>query len=526
MSIIGEVKNSGAAGERTVSMIQEKLEQAKKPERLSGILVHPTSFPSPYGIGDLGQGAYDFIDFLAASGQHLWQVLPLGPTGFGDSPYQGPSAFAGQPLIISPQKLQELGLLKEEDLRDIPPSNPRKVDYGPAIQYKHSLLRKAFAAFPHTPDKSLLEEYEAFCKEEQDWLEDYCLFMAIKDAHEGKCWLDWEDEIRTPSAAQKEQWRARLQDETAYYRFVQFMFQKQWMEIRAYAHEKEVEIIGDAPIFMSLDSCDVWANKKYFQLDSKGFPTAQAGVPPDYFSETGQLWGNPLYDWDYMKKTGYTWWIERVRRQLKLVDYLRIDHFRGFEAYWSVPAGEETAVNGEWIPGPGESLFRAISDALGDDLPIFAEDLGIITPEVEALRDQFAFPGMKVLQFGFGDMTDKQYIPHFYTSTNCLCYTGTHDNDTTLGWYQVQPEKIKDRIRRYGNTDGGRISLDFIRFAFSSIAKYAIFPMQDLLLQGSDDRMNTPGVPAANWCYRYVAEDLTKERSEWLLSTTQLFGRG
>ena len=505
---------------------QEQHEEAEiRRERLSGILVHPTSFPSPYGIGDLGKGAYDFIDFLKASDQHLWQVLPLGPTGFGDSPYQGPSAFAGQPLIISPEKLKELNLLTDEDLSRIPHQDPRKVDYGPAINYKNSLLRKAFQAFPHTPDKTLLEDYENFCEQQKDWLDDYSLFMAIKDKHEGRCWLDWESEIRTPDESTKKAWAQMLSAETAYYRFCQFMFQKQWDELRAYAHENDVEIIGDAPIFMSLDSCDVWANKKYFQLDSKGFPTAVAGVPPDYFSATGQLWGNPLYDWDYMKKTGYSWWIARVRRQFELVDYLRIDHFRGFEAYWSVPAGEETAVNGEWVPGPGDSLFRALKEALGEDLPIFAEDLGVITPEVEALRDRFNFPGMKVLQFGFGDMNDTQYIPHFYTTVNCLCYTGTHDNDTTLGWYNAQPEKIRDRIRRYGNTDGGRISLDFIRFAFSSIAKYAIFPIQDLLMQGSEARMNTPGVPAANWCYRYEQSDLSADKAEWLRETTRLYNR-
>ena len=497
----------------------------KERTRFSGILVHPTSFPSPYGIGDMGQGAYDFLDFLAGSGQHLWQVLPLGPTGFGDSPYQGPSAFAGQPLIISPDKLMEKGLLTREDLSDLPVQDPRRIDYGPAIEYKNALLHKAYRTFLHTPDKVMLEEFELFCVREKDWLDDYCLFMAIKDEHEGRCWLDWEAQIRTPSPAVKLAWRDRLSDQIRYYQFVQFMFQVQWEELRAYARKNDIQIIGDAPIFMSLDSCDVWGSKHLFQLDSKGFPTCVAGVPPDYFSATGQLWGNPLYDWKAMKKDGYSWWIERVRRQLELVDYLRIDHFRGFEAYWSVPAGEETAINGKWVPGPGASLFEALKKALGDDLPIFAEDLGVITPEVEQLRDQFHFPGMKVLQFGFGDMEDHQYIPHFYTTPNCLCYTGTHDNDTTLGWYQSQPEEVRDRIRRYGNTDGGRISLDFIRFCMGSIARYAIFPIQDLLMLGSESRMNTPGVAAANWSFRYTSDMLSEERKEWLKQTTKLFGR-
>ena len=508
--------------------IQEELQDApvkKERTRFSGILVHPTSFPSPYGIGDLGKGAYDFIDFLKETGTHIWQVLPLGPTGFGDSPYQGPSAFAGQPLIISPEKLLEKGLLKKEDLENIPEWNPRCIDYGPAIQYKTSLLRKAFENFRHTPDKTMLEDFAQFTTEQADWLEDYGLFMALKDEHEGRCWLEWDKKYIDPSPAEKKKIAEKLSSQVRYYKFIQFIFQQQWNDILAYAHKNDVEIIGDAPIFMSLDSADVWANKKYFQLDSKGFPTRVAGVPPDYFSATGQLWGNPLYDWDYMKKTGYRWWIERVRRQLSLVDHLRIDHFRGFEAYWSVPADEETAINGKWVDGPKEDLFLALTDALGGDLPIFAEDLGVITPEVEALRDRFELPGMKVLQFGFGDLNDTSYIPHFYTTPNCICYTGTHDNDTTAGWYRVQPEVIKDRIRRYGNTDGGRISLDFIRFAFSSIAKYAIFPIQDLLMMGSDARMNTPGVPAKNWCFRYLQSDLSEERKQWLALTTQLYNR-
>jgi 4-alpha-glucanotransferase len=512
---------------QTLSIDTEPAEVLEKEERsrISGILVHPTSFPSPYGIGDMGPSAYEFIDFLEASGQHLWQVLPLGPTGFGDSPYQGFSVFAGQPLIISPDKLMELKLLTKADLADMPSWDPRKVDYGPAIQFKTSLLRKAWLAFSHTPDKTLLEEFDAFCKDEKDWLEDYTLFMACKDYHGGRCWLEWEEDILNPTARSKKEWQEKLAEEISYYSFVQFMFQKQWIELRDYAHAHDVQIIGDIPIFVALDSADVWADKKLFQLDSTGHPLAVAGVPPDYFSETGQLWGNPLYDWEYHAKTSYEWWVRRVRRQLFLTDYLRIDHFRGFEAYWSVPAGEETAINGTWVKGPCEDLFLAIQKELGEDLPIFAEDLGVITPEVEHLRDGLGFPGMKVLQFGFGDMEDHNYIPHFYTTPNCICYTGTHDNDTTQGWYAQQTEEIKDRIRRYGNTDGNLVSLDFIRFCLGSIAKYAIFPIQDLLVLGSDARMNTPGVAANNWAFRYTSDDLTPERSEWLLRTTKLYNR-
>lgn len=509
----------------TKTQTETKQAAVQKPERLSGILVHPTSFPSLYGIGDLGPGAYDFIDFLEQSGQHLWQVLPLGPTGFGDSPYQGFSAFAGQPLLLSPDKLIECKLLTEDDVADMPEWDPLKVDYGPVIEYKTGLLKKAWKAFSHTPDKSLIEEFETFCEKEQDWLDEYTLFMACKDYHEGRCWLEWEPEILFPTEKTKKIWMKKLEAGIHYYAFLQFLFQKQWSELRDYAHEKDIEIIGDIPIFVALDSADVWANKKLFQLDTKGYPTAVAGVPPDYFSATGQLWGNPLYDWDYHAETDYDWWVRRIKRQLTLTDYLRIDHFRGFEAYWSVPAEEETAINGQWIKGPCEDLFLTIEKVLGTDVPIFAEDLGVITPEVEHLRDRFGFPGMKVLQFGFGDMNDHNYIPHFYKTNNCICYTGTHDNDTTMGWYAQQPEEVRDRIRRYGNTDGNMVSLDFIRFCMGSIARYAIFPIQDLLVLGSDARMNTPGVAMANWAFRYSKDALTKERCEWLKKTTELYAR-
>ena len=496
-------------------------------ERLSGILVHPTSFPSPYGIGELGTGAYEFIDFLEACGQHLWQVLPLGPTGFGDSPYQGFSAFAGQPLIISIENLLELKLLTEEDIKSVPSPewDPRQVDYGAVLNYKNELFHLAFAAFPTSPDIMLLEEYEAFCSENSFWLDDYALFMAGKDAHEGKCWLDWEDDLQTPDAASRKKWALKLSEEIKYYKFLQFMFRRQWLKLKAYANEKEIEIIGDIPIFMSLDSADVWSHQELFQLDETGHPTSVAGVPPDYFSATGQLWGNPLYDWASHKKDGYSWWISRIRSQMELVDYLRIDHFRGFEAYWAVPADEETAINGKWIKGPREDFFLALQKEFGKSLPIFAEDLGIITPEVEWLRDMFGFPGMKVLQFAFQDTGESIYLPHQFTTTNCICYTGTHDNDTTTGWYASLPEECRDKIRRYGNTDGGSVSLDFIRFCMGSIAKYAIFPIQDLLQLGSGARMNTPGAAGGNWMFRYESADLEPWRIDWLKATTELFGR-
>lgn len=504
-------------------------------KRMSGILVHPTSFPSPHGIGDLGKGAYDFIDFLKETGQHLWQVLPLGPTGFGDSPYQSLSAFAGQIYIISPELLRNDGLLSDPDFEGEPCWDPKKIDYGPAIEFKVRLLRSAYAhfrekeasgAYSGAGEDSLPVQFEKFCREQSSWLDDYALFFAVKASFDGRCWLDWDEDIRVGKPDAKKAYTEDLADEIRFCKFTQFLFQKQWLALRKYAAENEVSIIGDIPIFMAIDCCDVWSQKQLFKLDSKGYPTEVAGVPPDYFSATGQLWGNPLYDWKAHEKTGYAWWIARMRRQLELVDCVRIDHFRGFESYWAVPADAETAIDGEWKEGPGSKLFRAMQKELGEDLPIIAEDLGIITEEVEALRDEFRFPGMKVLQFGYGDMTDTKYIPQFYETTNCACYTGTHDNDTTLGWYQNQSEEVKDRIRRTGNCDGSGVSLDFIRFALGSIAKYAIFPIQDLLQLGSEARMNTPGVAAANWAFRYEQYQLDEAwRKDWLKIYTKVYGR-
>ena len=504
----------------------ETAENTCEPEpRVSGILLHPTSFPSPYGIGDLGKEAYQFIDFLKKAGQHLWQVLPLTPTGFGDSPYQSFSAFAGQPLLISPDHLVELGLLEEKDLTSCPVTDTDRVDYGTIIPWKNVILKKAYENYRHTSDKMLLEEYDSFYENNRFWLDDYALFMACKDAHNGAPWTEWEKEYRIPSPAFLAKLKTELKADIYYYHFVQFMFFKEWYALKEYAKKKEVKIIGDIPIFVSMDSADVWANQHLFQLDTKGYPTVVAGVPPDYFSETGQLWGNPLYDWNAHKKDGYKWWISRIRNQLDLVDYLRIDHFRGFEAYWAVPYGEETAINGKWKPGPNENLFLAIEKALGDDLPIIAEDLGVITPEVEKLRDRFRFPGMKVLQFAFESEGESSFLPHQFTTTNCVCYTGTHDNDTTRGWYETATEKSRDKVRRYMNTDGGMVHMDFIRTCLGTIAAYAIFPLQDLLGVGKEGRMNTPGVAAGNWEWRYQKGMLTEDLAKNLLELSHLYGR-
>ena len=512
--------------EKELTPLEKALKERKEYTRMSGILLHPTSLPSRYGIGDLGKGAEDFIDFLAASHQHLWQTLPLGPTGFGDSPYQAMSAFAGQPYIISPDLLKEDGLLDESDLWEVPQSDPRRVDYGKAIAFKMDLLRKAYEHFCRPEmEERFLPACEAFVERERYWLPDYALFMAVKEAFGGRCWLDWDADIRDRKPEAMAAYAEKEKDEIRFFEFVQFLFDRQWNRIRLLAAQKDIWIIGDIPIFMSLDCADLWAQRNLFRLDSRGYPLEVAGVPPDYFSATGQLWGNPLYDWAVHKETGFAWWIARIRRQMELSDYVRIDHFRAFESGWAVPYGDETAEGGKWVKGPGAALFTALQKKLGRGLPIIAEDLGIITPRVEALRDRFGFPGMKVLQFGFGDMNDRAHIPHMYTTTNCVCYTGTHDNETTTGWYTHQPEEVKDRIRLYGNCDGGGVSLDFIRFAMASVARFALFPMQDVLQLGNEARMNTPGAPSGNWTFRYEQGQLEGWRRDWLARYTRVFAR-
>lgn len=508
----------------TTKEVENKV-QTEKDKRYSGILLHPTSLPSPYGIGDMGEGAFAFVDFLEKAGQTLWQVLPLGPTGYGDSPYQSYSVFAGQTLLISPDKLREQGLLTDEEISAHPAFEAKKVDYEKVLAWKTEIFQKAFQQFLKGEDQELVQECRKFLETQQFWLDDYAFYMAVREEFDHKSWLDWDSPLQEPSIKVRIEWEEKLEEKIAYEKFLQFEFYKQWGELKSYANKKGISIVGDMPIFVSVDSSDVWANKSLFCLDSKGYPTEVAGVPPDYFSATGQLWGNPLYNWQAHKKQGYRWWIERIRTQLTQVDYLRIDHFRGFEAYWAVPAGEETAVNGVWRKGPGASLFTAVKKALGDQLPIFAEDLGLITPEVEELRDQFHFPGMKVLQFGFEAWTTDSFYPHNFTTENCICYTGTHDNDTTLGWYEKTAEEAKDRVRRYLNCDGSNVSWDMIRLAMSSIAKYTVFPMQDVLRLGSEARMNVPGVLGANWSWRFEEHDIQQWHAVELKKMTQLFNR-
>ncbi|MDB9328365.1 4-alpha-glucanotransferase, partial [Nodularia spumigena CS-590/02] len=402
--------------------------------RSSGILLHPTSFPSRFGIGDLGLEAYKFIDFLRETYQQYWQVLPLGPTGYGNSPYAAYSAMAGNPMLISPEQLQEQGLLAEEDFANLPVFNESKVDYDQVNEIKIALLKKACENFQVKATPLQKKEFAGFCESKAYWLDDYALFMALKDANNNTSWHTWEKEIVKREPAAIDQAKEKLAAEIYYYKFVQFEFFRQWSELKTYANMSGIKIIGDIPIYVAQDSADVWAHPHIFCLDEETRePALMAGVPPDYFSETGQLWGNPVYNWEALQKQDFNWWLGRFEAMLDYIDVIRIDHFRGFEAYWAVEQGEETAMNGEWMKAPGEELFDAIKAKLGT-LPVLAEDLGVITPEVEALRDKYEFPGMKVLQFAFGSDPGNSFLPFNYTR-NAVVYTGTHDNDTTVGWF-------------------------------------------------------------------------------------------
>lgn len=491
--------------------------------RLSGILLHPTSLPGKFGIGDLGPAAYEFVDFLEASGQHLWQTLPLGPTGDTNCPYQCFSSFAGEPLLISPELLQREGLLKPDQLTGRPEFPKEEVDFDLVREYKDELFLKAFEAFEELSEDSLLKaEFQQFC-DTADWLSDYAMFMAIRKSKGNIHWLEWEKKFRKPTKPQKAVIARDLAREIRYECFLQWLFFRQWSELKTYANEKGILLVGDIPIFVSGDSADVWSDPKLFQLDKDGFPTVVAGVPPDYFSATGQLWGNPLYDWKYHRKTDFAWWMRRIKAQLTLSDIIRIDHFRGLESYWEIPADSETALTGRWVSGPGDEFFEKLKDQFGADLPVIAEDLGIITDEVRALRDRHGLPGMKILQFAFED-DDSDYLPYNHTY-NCVCYTGTHDNDTSTGWYQNAPEKAKDKVRRYMNTDASQVSWDFIRTCFGSVARYAIVPVQDLLCQDSRYRMNIPGVAEGNWSYRVGEDLLTGDIARRLHDITRLYGR-
>ncbi len=502
--------------------------------RSSGILLHPTSLPGRFGVGDLGEEAYRFVDFLAASGQSLWQVLPLGPTGYGDSPYQCFSAFAGNPLLVSPERLVKEGLLAASDIASPPLFTADKVDFGEAITYKTALLRKAFENFRATTDTSLRGDFETFNQHAAAWLEDYALYRAMKDARGGVAWNKWEAPMVRREARALAEAREGLREEIVAHKFYQYLFFKQWSQLRAYCHEKRIQIVGDVPIFVAHDSADVWAAPEQFKLDEAGNPLVVAGVPPDYFSATGQLWGNPLYDWERMRRDGFRWWIERVRGTLQTVDVVRVDHFRGFAACWEIPGGDKTAERGRWVNAPGRELFNAIRAALGE-VPIIAEDLGVITPDVEALRDDFGFPGMRILQFAFGGDTRNIDLPHNY-HRNVVVYTGTHDNDTTVGWFNSeagagstrtgeQVSKEREFCKKYLNTDGREIHWDFIRAVLASVANTAVVPAQDLLGLGTEARMNLPASTSGNWDWRMRPGALDERISQRLRELAALYAR-
>ncbi len=497
--------------------------------RRSGVLLHPTSLPGRFGIGDLGPSAYWFVDTLAAAGQSYWQVLPLSPTGYADSPYQGLSAFAGNPMLISPEKLVEMGLLAPADVEDVPPFPADRVDYGPVIRYKAALLERAIATFLRQARPEQRTSFERFCREQAAWLDDLALFMALKEAHDLAPWYEWEWEAASRQPAALAHWREVLAEKIESQKCRQWLFFEQWLALKHYANERGIRLIGDIPIFVARDSADVWANPHLFHFDRNLQPTVVSGVPPDYFSDTGQLWGHPLYRWDVMAERGYAWWISRFRAAFTLADVVRIDHFRGFYNYWEVPAGEETAINGHWVYGPGAGLFRAVTDALGQ-VAIIAEDLGDFDlpsrAGLDALQEEFGFPGMKVLQFAFGGNPADPFLPHNYRR-ECVVYTGTHDNDTTLGWYQVtSTEAERDYARRYLARDGSDIAWDLIRLAWASVADTAITPVQDLLSLGHEHRLNTPGTYGApNWCWRLQPGWLHEGIVARLRELTAIYGR-
>jgi len=492
--------------------------------RAAGILLHPTSLPGRWGIGDLGVGATAFLTWLAASGQAIWQVLPLGPTAEFNSPYGSPSAFAGNPLLIAPEELLEEGFLPAAALKDGPELPADRVDFGAVVPFKEAVLRRSWQHFNRHAPPLLRDELEAFRNDPANagWLPDWTLFCALKERHGGREWQRWDRELRLRRPEAIAGARAELDEEVRYHAYRQFLFFRQWDRVRAEAHRRGVAIMGDVPIYVALDSADVWANQRYFTLDDEGRPTAVAGVPPDYFSATGQRWGNPLYRWDRLAADGFGWWVERMRMAFRLTDIVRVDHFRGFAGYWEVPASEPTAIHGRWVSGPGQRLFAALRAALGD-LRIVAEDLGVITPDVCELRDTLGYPGMKVMQFGFSEL-DSEHLPHRWRS-DLVAYTGTHDNDTTAGWFRSAPPEEQRRALAYLGAEPATIPWEMLRALLTSVAGLAIAPLQDVFGLGTAARMNLPGRAGGNWEWRARREWFTPEVAARLRDLAALTGR-
>jgi len=506
-------------------------------KRSSGILLHPVSLPSSFGIGDFGPEAYKFVDFLVKTKQSFWQLLPLGPTGYGNCPYSSSSAFAGNPMLISPEFLFREGFLDREDIEDPPVFSEDRVEYEKVIEFKTRLLKISFSRFKENVSKKQEDEFNAFCEKNNFWLHDFAVFMSVKEYYadeakrqgvknERESWSDWEEELvkRYPKAL--EEVCERFKEEILYHKYLQHQFFKQWFDLKVYSNKNDVLLIGDIPIFVTYDSADVWQNQEIFQLDERRKPTSVAGVPPDYFSEIGQLWGNPLYNWDRLLERNFDWWIDRFRMNLSMVDIIRVDHFRGFESYWAVPAGSENAINGRWQEAYGDELFDVCQRTF-DYLPVIAEDLGVITPEVEYLRDKYNFPGMKILQFSFADNMSNPFLPHNYRNRNCLTYTGTHDNDTTLGWFRNSSTRDErdfaiDYLNRVGirATGDENITWSLMTLGAMSDANMVIYPLQDVLNLDSDARMNIPSTTDGNWEWRFKYEMLTDEIAKDLRDLT------
>lgn len=490
-------------------------------KRASGVLLPVFSLPSKYGIGCFSKEAYKFIDLLKEAGQSYWQLLPLGPTGYGDSPYQSFSTYAGNPYFIDLKTLIKEGLLTKKECKEYDfGEDDGYVDYEKIYRSRFKALKKAYGRFQKNGD------YEKFVKDNAYWLDDYSLYMAVKDSQGGAAWTEWDAPLKNREEHALEEARERLADEIGFYKFQQYEFDRQWKKLHAYANKQGVKIIGDIPIYVAFDSADTWAAPELFQFDENNEPTGVAGCPPDAFSATGQLWGNPLYDWEYHKKTGYEWWIRRIEYCFKLYDVVRIDHFRGFDEYYSIPYGEETAVNGKWMPGPGMELFRAVEGKLGRP-EIIAEDLGFLTPSVYKLLEDSGFPGMKVLQFAFDSRDSDTYLPHTYPR-NCVVYTGTHDNDTTKGWYHAAGKAVHDFAKEYMNKprlDEDSLAGDFVTMAMSSVADLCVIPMQDYLGLGSEARINIPSTLGGNWCWRMKKGQFDKKTAKEMRRVTKLYGR-